>query len=217
MSLFLTAKVRLLGLVYSSKDAVVEAGRSLRDAFRDVKDSWRSEGEAAATTMKNEQMSNGEWKKTKWQLARLSATVCGIEFCYAAETGGLLLLLFLLLLLLLRFLLLLLLLLLLYSFHHNWVWDLFYDLSNTAVFTIFPFKITSDPCPLIISNLHRKCKNQKSKNMGTWQIRLPRCPCFSKCKKFCFFPDLKLSMRTIFFSKILIFKKNIDQNSINAK
>ena len=97
------------------------------------------------------------------------------------------------------------------------VWDLFYDLSNTAVFTIFPFKITSDPCPLIISNLHRKCKNQKSKNMGTWQIQLPRCPCFSKCKNFCFFPDLKLSKRTIFFSKILIFMKNIEQNSINAK
>ena len=46
----------------------------------------------------------------------------------------------------------------------------FFDLSNTTVFTIFPFNITSDPCPLRILILHGKCKNEKSKNMGTWQI-----------------------------------------------
>ena len=46
----------------------------------------------------------------------------------------------------------------------------FFDLSSTAVFTIFPFKIMSDPCPLRILILHGKCKNKKSKNMGTWQI-----------------------------------------------
>ena len=67
----------------------------------------------------------------------------------------------------------------------------FFDLSNTAVFTIFPFKITSDPCPLRILILHGKCENEKSKNIGTWQIQLPRCPCFSKCKNVCIFLDLK--------------------------
>ena len=82
MSLLLTAKVRLLGLGYSLKDSVTKVGRSVRDVWRD---SW-DRGEEMKSP-KNEQMSNGEWKKTKWQLTRLSATVCGIEFCYAAETG----------------------------------------------------------------------------------------------------------------------------------
>ena len=96
-------------------------------------------------------------------------------------------------------------------------WNQFYYLSNTAVFTIFPFKIRSDPCPLKILILHGKCENEKSKNMGTWQIRLPRCPCFSKCKNICFFPDLKFSMGAMFFSKISKFNKTNIKNFIFAK
>ena len=93
----------------------------------------------------------------------------------------------------------------------------FFDLSHTVVFTIFPFKITSDPCPLRILILHGKCENEKSKNMGTWQIRLPRCPCFSKCKFFCFFPDLKFSMGAMFFSKVSKFNKTNNKNFIKTK
>ena len=61
----------------------------------------------------------------------------------------------------------------------------------------------TDPCPLKISILHRKRENQKSKNMAAWKIRFLRPPCFSKCKFFFIFSDLKLSMKVIFFSKIL--------------
>ena len=83
------------------------------------------------------------------------------------------------------------------------VQDRFIHKAIYPVFTLFPLKITSDPRPLIILNLHGKCKNQKSKNMGTWKNHLPRCPCFSKCKFFCIFPDSKLSMGTMFFFKNL--------------
>ena len=61
----------------------------------------------------------------------------------------------------------------------------------------------TDPSPLKISILHRKRENQKSKNMAAWKIRFLRPPCFSKCKFFFIFSDLKFSMKEIFFSKIL--------------
>ena len=87
MSLFWTAKVRFLGYFYSAKDGAVAAGLSARVALRDARDAWRRRKESRQREAKKEQMSNGKAKKTKGQLARLSATVCGIEFCYAAETG----------------------------------------------------------------------------------------------------------------------------------
>ena len=66
----------------------------------------------------------------------------------------------------------------------------------------FCFKITLDLCSLIILSLHRKCKNQKSKKIATWQIQFLRWRFFSKCKNVKIFPVLKLSMGTMFFSKI---------------
>ena len=87
MSLFWTAKVRFLGYFYSVKDGAVAAGQSACVAVRDARDTWRRKNESRQREGKNEQMSNGKAKKTKGQLARLSTTVCGIEFCYAAETG----------------------------------------------------------------------------------------------------------------------------------
>ena len=100
-----------------------------------------------------------------------------------------------------------------YQFYVQSVQNQFIHEAIYPVFTLFSLKIMSDPRPLIILNLHGKCKNRKSKNMGTWQNRLPRCPCFSKCKFFCIFPDLKLSMGTMFFSKILKFNIPPQKNS----
>ena len=83
MSLLWTARVRMLGYFFTVKNTAVSVSRSLRETCCEARDIWRKEKDSDKT----EQLSNGELKKTKAQLIRLSATVCGIEFCYAAETG----------------------------------------------------------------------------------------------------------------------------------